>query len=124
LFAARIGDCKAVKLSTKSPIELYDLKNDLGEKNNVAARHPAVVKQCEDYLKTARVDSALFPITENAGGKKAARRLRKRRKWSEVRGARCPRRAGSGSASLPPERKPFRYAEQTARWGRRATPHE
>lgn len=72
--AARIGDWKAVRMSTTTPIELYDLKNDLGEKKNVAAQHPVVVKQFEDYLKTARVDSALFPITENAGGKKGGKK--------------------------------------------------
>ncbi|HUR59022.1 MAG TPA: arylsulfatase [Opitutaceae bacterium] len=68
--AARIGDWKAVKLSTQLPIELYDMKTDLGEKTNVAAQHPDVVKRFDEYLKTARVDSPLWPITEMAGGRK------------------------------------------------------
>ncbi len=72
--AARIGDWKAVKLSSKSPLEIYDLRTDLGEKNNVAAQQPAVVKQFEDYLKTARVDSALFPINESPAGKKGGKK--------------------------------------------------
>jgi len=71
--AARIGDWKAVRKGTKQPIELYDLKTDFAEKNNVAAQHPEEVQRFEDYLKSARTDSALFPIAENArkgGGKK------------------------------------------------------
>ena len=68
--AARMGDWKAVKLGTKKPIELYDLKTDLSEKNDVAAQHPDVVKKMGDFLKTARVDSPLWPITENPNAKK------------------------------------------------------
>jgi arylsulfatase A-like enzyme len=63
--AARIGDWKAVRLGTKKPIELYDLKSDPGESRNVAAENPTVVKKFEDYLAYARVDSALWPINEN-----------------------------------------------------------
>ena len=76
--AARIGDWKAVRLGTKKPIELYDLKADPGEARDVAAQNPAVVKQLEDYIKGARFDSALWPINENVpprkggGGKKKA----------------------------------------------------
>ena len=68
--AARMGDWKAVKLGPRLPIELYDLKADLGEMNNVAAQNPAVVKQFEEFLKTARTESALFPITDNASSSK------------------------------------------------------
>jgi arylsulfatase A-like enzyme len=60
--AARMGDWKAVRRSQDSPLELYDLKNDLGEQNDVAVKHPEVVKKIEDYLKTARTESELWPI--------------------------------------------------------------
>jgi arylsulfatase A-like enzyme len=60
--AVRTGDWKAVRRSPDSPLELYDLKNDLGEQNDVAAKHPEVVKKIEDYLKTARTESELWPI--------------------------------------------------------------
>ncbi len=63
--AARMGDWKAVRLGTKLPIELYNLKTDLGEKNNVAAAHPEVVQRFEEFLRTARTESELWPITEN-----------------------------------------------------------
>jgi arylsulfatase A-like enzyme len=67
--AARMGDWKAVRLGTKLPIELYDMKTDAAEQHNVAARHPKVVKRFEDYLKTARTDSELWPIKENVAKK-------------------------------------------------------
>jgi arylsulfatase A len=61
--AARIGNWKAVRQAPGQPLELYDLKNDLAEQHNVAAEHPDVVKQFEDYLAGARVDSPRWPIT-------------------------------------------------------------
>lgn len=59
--AARMGDWKAVRKSPDSPLELYDLRNDLGEQNEVAAKHPEIVKKIEYYLKTARTESELWP---------------------------------------------------------------
>ena len=38
--AVRMGDWKAVRLAINKPLELYDLKTDAGEKNNVAAVNP------------------------------------------------------------------------------------
>ncbi len=72
--AARIDDWKAVRLGTKKPIQLFDMAKDVGEQNDVAAQHPDVVQRFESYLKSARVDSALFPIAENAGGKKGGKK--------------------------------------------------
>jgi len=60
--AVRMGNWKGVRLDPKQPIELYDLKTDIGEKNNVAEKHPEIVAQIEDVLKTARTDSKEFPI--------------------------------------------------------------
>jgi arylsulfatase A-like enzyme len=64
--AVRMGDWKGVRLGTKSPVELYDVKNDLGEKENVAAAHPDVVARIEKIMSSARVDSPEFPIREGA----------------------------------------------------------
>jgi arylsulfatase A-like enzyme len=63
--AARMGDWKAVRLGSKKPIELYDMKTDLAEKHDVAADHPKVVQRFADFLKSARADSALWPVREN-----------------------------------------------------------
>jgi arylsulfatase A-like enzyme len=60
--AARMGDWKAVRKSPDSPLELYDLRNDLGEQKDIAVKHPEVVEKIEDYLKTARTESELWPI--------------------------------------------------------------
>ncbi len=60
--AVRMGDWKAVKSAADKPLELYDLKMDLGEMTNVAAHHPEIVTRIEDYLKTARSESKDWPI--------------------------------------------------------------
>jgi arylsulfatase A len=67
--AARMGDWKVVRLAPSQPLELFNLKTDLAETRNVAAQHPDVVKRFEDYLKTARVESELWPVRENAARK-------------------------------------------------------
>ena len=59
--AVRMGDWKAVRSGTDGPLELYNLKNDLGEKNNVADKNPGVVAKIEDYLKNARTDDPNWP---------------------------------------------------------------
>ncbi len=63
--AARTGDWKAVKLSASKPLELYNLSTDLGEKENIADRHPDIVAQFEAFLKTARADSKDWPVKLN-----------------------------------------------------------
>ena len=60
--AARMGDWKAVRASANGPLELYNLKNDAGEKNNVADKNPEVVTKMENYLKIARTDDKNWPI--------------------------------------------------------------
>jgi len=56
----RYGRWKAVKRHHK--LELYDIKTDIGETNDVAAAHPDVVKKIEDYLLTARTDSPYWTV--------------------------------------------------------------
>jgi arylsulfatase A len=52
--AARVGDWKAVRHAPGKALELYNLKNDLGEKKDVAAPNPEVVRKMEDTLLNAR----------------------------------------------------------------------
>lgn len=39
------------------PIVLYDTKNDIAEKTNVATKHPDIAAKISDYLKQARTES-------------------------------------------------------------------
>ncbi len=54
--AVRMGDWKAWRDAPESPLELYNLKEDIGEKNNIAAQYPKIISQIEIYLKTARAE--------------------------------------------------------------------
>jgi len=64
--AVRMGDWKGIRQNVAKnpdgPIELYNLKNDIGEKNNVAVRHPGIVAKIEECMKTARTPSENWPL--------------------------------------------------------------
>jgi arylsulfatase A-like enzyme len=60
--AVRMGHWKAVRLKKDAPLELYDLPNDPLEKTDVASENAQVVAKIEQYLKTARTDSARWPV--------------------------------------------------------------
>lgn len=55
--AARMGDWKGYRTGPDQPLELYNLKSDIGETKNVAAENPAVVARIKTYLKTARTEA-------------------------------------------------------------------
>lgn len=59
--AARSGNWKAVRQGMEGPLELFDLANDIGETNNVAAQQPDMAARFETYLKTARTNSPDWP---------------------------------------------------------------
>jgi arylsulfatase A-like enzyme len=58
--AARFGKWKAVR-TWKKPTEIYDLTQDLGEKNNLAKSKPELVKEFETYFKSERTPSKGWP---------------------------------------------------------------
>lgn len=71
--AARMGDWKAVRPQADEKLELYNLKNDPAEKENVAEQNPELMEKFEKYLKTARAESPRWPIkkpAEKPDGKK------------------------------------------------------
>jgi arylsulfatase A-like enzyme len=70
--AARIGDWKAVRHGVKQSIELYDLKADLAESRDVAAKHPEIIAQFADFLRAARTESKLWPIRDKPAAAKKA----------------------------------------------------
>jgi len=52
--AVRMGDWKVVRHSSDVPFELYNLEKDIGEKNNVAAKHSDIIAKIERFIATAR----------------------------------------------------------------------
>ncbi|MHC4648929.1 MAG: arylsulfatase [Planctomycetota bacterium] len=64
--AVRMGDFKGVRLNVhkdpNGPVELYNLANDIGEKHNIADRHPDIVLRIEPIFKTARTDTERWPL--------------------------------------------------------------
>jgi arylsulfatase A-like enzyme len=64
--ALRKGDWKLVRCqvqdSLKATTELYDLRTDTGEENNVAAQHPEVVAGLLKLMGQARTPSDVFPF--------------------------------------------------------------
>jgi arylsulfatase A-like enzyme len=60
--AVRMGRWKAVRLKAGARLELYDLIGDPFEQKNVAADRPEVVDKIEAWLKTARTESARWPV--------------------------------------------------------------
>ena len=56
-----MGDWKAIRTGLKqkrgsTKIQLYNLKEDIGERRNIAGKHPEVVEKIKEYLKTATDD--------------------------------------------------------------------
>ncbi|GAG39384.1 unnamed protein product, partial [marine sediment metagenome] len=68
--AVRYGDWKAIRFGTEEPLELYDLKNDPQEKQNVAADNTTVVQKLETFLVSARTESPYFPTVTKKKRKK------------------------------------------------------
>jgi arylsulfatase len=63
--AVRSGDWKAVRQALgkgKIVTELYNLKDDIGEKNDLAAKHPEIVARLEKVMKDEHVASPDFPL--------------------------------------------------------------
>jgi arylsulfatase A-like enzyme len=60
--AVRTGNWKAVRPQAGEPLELYNLSEDPAEKKDVANQNPEVIAKVEKYLKSARSDSAEWPI--------------------------------------------------------------
>lgn len=57
------GRWKALRLKTPSaPIALYDLVSDPGEREDVAARQPALVARATELMRTARVDNDYWKL--------------------------------------------------------------
>ncbi len=68
--AVRMGDWKAVRLKPDQKIQLFNLKTDIGEKIDVAGRHPDIVARVEEILTKGRTESDVFPLRRPKSAKK------------------------------------------------------
>jgi arylsulfatase A-like enzyme len=60
--AFRMGKWKAVRLGVDSKLELYNLKADISETDNVANSYPEIIGKIEEYLTNARTESQFWKI--------------------------------------------------------------
>ncbi len=60
--AIRMGDWKAVRLAPSKPFELYNLKSDIGEQNNIADKHPDIIAKVKSILANVRTDEKQWPL--------------------------------------------------------------
>ncbi|MFC1634735.1 arylsulfatase [Planctomycetota bacterium] len=65
--AVRIGDWKAVRLTPSRPIELYNLKSDIGERNDITDKHPDIVARAREIFDKVRTDADIWPLKNKAG---------------------------------------------------------
>ena len=59
--AARQGWWKVIRLKHSKPLKLFNLKKDVGEKNDVAKANPQIVAMFEKQMKAARTPSRSWP---------------------------------------------------------------
>lgn len=62
--AARQGDWKVVSIKRDAPLELYNIKEDITESNNLADKHPDIVAYFEESMKNMRTPSPNWPLPE------------------------------------------------------------
>lgn len=69
--AVRWGSWKGVRLNVNTldhpPLELYDLEKDRQEQQNVAAKHPDIVRRLEDYMREAHQNNKDWPLLKEEG---------------------------------------------------------
>lgn len=71
LQAARWGDWKAVRNGPQAKVEIYDLKTDSAEGNDLAASRPELVEKALAIFKDAHVDDPNWPMRGPNAAKKA-----------------------------------------------------
>ncbi|MHC4324455.1 MAG: arylsulfatase [Planctomycetota bacterium] len=55
--AVRMGNYKAIKPAKNKPFELYNLDSDIGEKNNIADKHPDILEKMKSYAKQSHTEN-------------------------------------------------------------------
>ncbi len=65
--AVRRGDWKAYRSSLDSPLEIYNLRDDIAEQQDLAGQRPDLVKEMGNIMMAARIESELFPLKRRKG---------------------------------------------------------
>ena len=60
--AARKGDWKAVTVKKDAPLELYNIKEDMTESENLAEQHPEILQELEKEMNAIRTPSPNWPL--------------------------------------------------------------
>lgn len=60
--AGRKGDWKAVTISPKKPLELYNIKEDITESNNLADKYPEILSALDEEMKAQHHPSENWPL--------------------------------------------------------------
>mgnify|MGYP002623739732 CR=1 FL=1 len=66
--AARLDDWKAIRTGLRGPVRLFNLKEDAGEENDVAADNPDLVRQLAQWMDEERFDSPDWPTVKPPPG--------------------------------------------------------
>lgn len=64
--SVRVGPMKAIRQNMTRgnlDVELYNLKDDIGERNNIAGEHPDVVAMLTTLMQREHTPSKIFPLT-------------------------------------------------------------
>lgn len=61
--AARKGDWKVVTVQKDAPLELYNIREDMNELNNLAEKYPEIVAEFEKEMKKMHVPSPNWPLS-------------------------------------------------------------
>jgi len=56
------GRWKGIRRNPGKPLVLFDQQNDIAEKTDVSTQHPDIAEKIDTYLKTARSESADWPV--------------------------------------------------------------
>ncbi len=81
--AIRWGDWKAVRPGPGAPVELYDLKADLGETKNLAKQKPDLVAKAIKMMNSARTADPAWPDPAKPRGKSNVEPKKNKKKKSK-----------------------------------------